>query len=75
MASERIFEARRGAEVENVDLATTRRGIERRLNSETTRYKEYYGIDWLDPRQFDLVIDTEQLSLSEVVDAVIDYLH
>lgn len=74
VAAARIFDAGRGAEIENVDLATTRAGIERRLASEATRYKEYYGIDWLDPVHFDLVVDTDLLTVSEVIDVIIDFL-
>jgi cytidylate kinase len=74
VATERIFGDRRGTEVENIDLASTRTAVQLRLDSETLRYREYYGIDWLDPAHFDLVVDTSGLSVDEVVAVVAAYL-
>jgi cytidylate kinase len=54
-----------------VDLETTRRNIEARTNSEGKRYVEYYGVDYLDPANYDVVIDTSSLDVAEVVDAVV----
>ena len=74
VATERIYGDRRGAETENVDLDATRLAVETRLASETLRYREYYGIDWLDHAHFDLVVDTSALSSAAVVQAVATYL-
>ena len=48
--------------------------IERRAASESKRYDDYYGIDYLDPKNYDLVIDTSSLDVDEVVDAIADFL-
>ena len=74
VAAERIFGDRRRAESENTDLGTTRGAIEHRLASETMRYMDYYGIEWLDPEHFDLVIDTSFLAAGQVVDEIVAYL-
>jgi cytidylate kinase len=74
MAAARIFGDRRGAEKENVDLMATRDAVQSRLDSETTRYKAYYGIDWLAMRHYDLVVDTSSLSVDEVVQRVAEYV-
>ncbi|HEX9643577.1 MAG TPA: nucleoside monophosphate kinase [Acidimicrobiia bacterium] len=71
VAAARIYDDHRGTEAENVDLETTRRNIEARTNSEGKRYVEYYGVDYLDPANYDVVIDTSSLDVAEVVDAVV----
>ena len=62
------------AKTENVDLVATRTAVESRLESETRRYHAYYGIDWLDPDHFDLVVDTSALSIADVIERVSGYL-
>jgi cytidylate kinase len=74
VAAARIFGDRRGSEAENVDLIATRAAVQSRLDSETLRYREYYNLDWLDLRHFDLVVDTSSLSIAEVVAEVSAYL-
>ncbi|HJQ77015.1 MAG TPA: nucleoside monophosphate kinase [Acidimicrobiia bacterium] len=71
VAAARIYEAGRGTERENVDLETTRRAVEERSGSETERYMEYYGLDYTDPGQYDLVIDTSDLTIDEVIDLIL----
>lgn len=72
VAARRIYEAKRGTEQENVNLAATRHAMEERTASERERYLEYYGIDYSDHAHYDLVIDTSQLSVAEVVDRIVD---
>lgn len=74
VAAVRIFGDHRGSETENVDLVATMRNIERRAASESKRYDDYYGIDYLDPSNYDLVIDTSALDVDEVVEAIADFL-
>lgn len=71
VAAARIFGDRRGEESENVDLLATKAAIESRLRSETRRYASYYGIDWLDRRNYDVIVDTSPLPVSEVVDLLV----
>lgn len=42
-----------------------------RLDSENKRYKEYYGIDYTDKNNFDLVLVTDKNSLDEVVEIIL----
>lgn len=71
VAAERIFGAQRGAEHENVTLEETTRAIEARTISEQTRYMDYYGLDYADHSQYDLVVDTSEKTIDEVVDVVL----
>ena len=72
-AARRVFEAGRGAERENVDLRATQLAIEARTESERMRYLEYYGLDYADHDHYDFVQDTSNLSIDEVVDAIVDH--
>jgi cytidylate kinase len=70
VAAARIYGAGRATENENVDSAATRRAIEARIASERQRYRDYYGVDYLDSAQFDLVVDTSERTIEEVVDEI-----
>lgn len=72
VAARRIYDARRGSERENVDLETTQEAIESRTRSEKNRYVEYYDLDYTDPDHYDLVIDTSNLSIDEVVQRIVE---
>ncbi len=74
VAAVRIFGDHRGSEMENIDLAATMRNIERRAASESKRYDDYYDIDYLDPANYDLVVDTSTLDVDEVVDTIAGFL-
>ncbi len=74
VAAQRIFEARRGSEHENVDLDTTRRAIESRTESERSRYLAYYDLDYTDHDNYDLVVDTSDLSIDDVVEGIVSHV-
>ncbi|MGH8946785.1 MAG: cytidylate kinase family protein, partial [Acidimicrobiia bacterium] len=72
VAARRVFEAARRAEHENVDLETTKRAIESRTVSEQERYLEYYGLDYTDHEHYDLVVDTSELTIDQVVEWIVE---
>ena len=71
VAAARIFGDARTSESENVDLERTRRNTEHRAESETKRYALYYGVNYLDPSNYDLVIDTSNRTVEQVVDLIV----
>jgi predicted cytidylate kinase len=73
-AAKRIYEARRGSEHENITLADTLAAIESRTDSERRRYLTYYGLDYTDPDQFDLVIDTSDKTIDQVVEEILGHV-
>jgi len=73
-AARRIYEARRGSEHENITLADTLTAIESRTDSERRRYLTYYGLDYTDPDQFDLVIDTSDKTIDRVVEEILGHV-
>lgn len=75
VAARRVYGAGRGSERENVDLETTQRAIETRTASERDRYLGYYGVDYFDHGHYDLVIDTSDLSIEEVVDRILEHVN
>jgi len=70
-AARRVYGAGRGAELENVDLVATEEAIRRRTVSESDRYLHYYGVDYLDPSHYDLLVDTTRLGIEQVVDLIV----
>lgn len=71
VAAQRIYGAGRAAEQENTDLEETRRAIESRIESEASRYHDYYGVDYADHAHYDLVVDTSEKSVEEVVEVIV----
>ncbi|HUG32295.1 MAG TPA: nucleoside monophosphate kinase [Acidimicrobiia bacterium] len=74
VAARRIYDAQRGAEHENISLEETQSAIERRTDSETKRYRDYYGLDYADHSHYDLVVDTSEKTIGEVVQAIVGYV-
>jgi len=74
VAARRIYSEVRETESENVDLDTTVRNIERRAGSESTRFRLYYGVDYLDPGNYDLVVDTSDCTVDAVVETIQEFL-
>jgi len=74
VAARRIFGDDRASERENVDLDATVRATMERAASESLRYEEYYGIDYLDPANYDVVVDTSNLTPAAVVTSLIEAL-
>ena len=45
-----------------------------RLNSEKKRYKKYYGIDYLDEKNYDYILDTTKLDINSSIKKSLEYL-
>ena len=73
-AARRVFGAGRGAERENVSIDATLQAIEERTESERIRYLEYYGLDYTDHSQYDLVVDTSDLTVEQVVGEIVQFV-
>jgi cytidylate kinase len=67
--AERILNAQRKDE-KHASLKETMANIEKRETSEKKRYKEYYDVDYSDPKLYTSIIDTKPLGLLEVVDRI-----
>jgi CMP/dCMP kinase len=72
-AAQRIFghlqrEGRISEDASSVE--EVRKSIDRRFDSEQKRYRALYGVDFTDPLNFDLVVDTKQNGLETVTGMV-----
>lgn len=74
VAAQRIYDARRGSEHENISLDQTRAAIDSRTESERKRYLSYYDLDYTDHSHYDLVVDTSDKSIDEVVDTILEHV-
>lgn len=48
--------------------------IVKRQQSEIKRFKEYYGVDFLDSKNYDFVLDTTNLTQEESIKKVLDFI-
>ena len=71
--AERIFHASRLVE-ENTTLKKTIANIKKRQILERNRYKEKYGIDYLDFSKYDLVLDTTNMTPQQVAEKIITFV-
>ena len=55
-------------------IKETEQHIKNRIKSDNYRYKKYYNIDYKDKTQYDLIIDTSEMTVEEVTNAIVKYL-
>ena len=72
-AAERIYKAKREEESFK-DIKDAEKHIKRRIKSEKRRYKNYYNIDCYDKSNYDILLDTTNMSIEEVVDTLLKKL-
>jgi len=68
-----ILSNRRGTEKET-SQKEVEKGIASRMKSEVKRYKKYYGVDYLDESNYDLVLDTTSIPPAEAVQKVLEFI-
>lgn len=75
-SSRRIYYDHRSDEKENTSLSRTKENIVLRKKHENERYFKHYGIKkYDDPKHFDLIIDTTNISAEEVAEKIIEKLN
>lgn len=72
-AAKRIFADKRDVETFPTVEMTEAKILERK-QSENRRYKEKYGVDFYDMRNYDLVVDTTFISAERAVDVILENL-
>lgn len=73
-AARRIFAERRTDEKYNLTLKTTLEKIKQRRESETKRYQQYYGINYFNLKNYDLIIDTTKLTADKVAEKMVKFV-
>lgn len=71
-AAERIFKDQRPDEERKGNVEEIMESIKKRMENDKARYKKYYGIDnFMDDSHYDIVIDTTNLTIEEVVEKIL----
>lgn len=77
-AAGRIFEAsKKGLRPDEKPYASTdevKEAITHRLASDQKRYKQYYEVDYLDRKNYDLIIDTSDKTPEKIVETILGHL-
>ncbi|MBI2656532.1 AAA family ATPase [Candidatus Woesearchaeota archaeon] len=71
--AERILKDRRQQE-KSKSLKETAANIKKREESEKKRYKKYYGVNYLDKKLYNYVIDTTKLNPNQVVEKIVKFV-
>jgi cytidylate kinase len=69
--AKRIFNANRGGVEQYASFDDAVEGIQRREMSEIKRYKKLYMVDYTDPSNFDIVIDTTKIPPDKVAERIV----
>jgi len=72
--AKRIFKAKRKDEKENISIEKTKENIRKRINSEKRQYKKAYSVELYDPKNFDVIIDTKDLTPERTSNKIIQFL-
>ena len=71
VAAERIFKNQRLDEKRQNSLLDMKRLLKERLIKTDEQFKKYYQINFLDKKNFDVIIDTTDLTVRETTDKVL----
>ena len=72
--AERILRDKRQQE-KSASLKETIESIRKREASEKKRYQKYYGVDYIDRKLYNLIIDTTKLNPNEVVGKIVGFVN
>ncbi len=72
--AERVFSDQRPDEPTKETVEEVQEMLRKRLENTDSRYKKYYKVDFLDRKNYDLVIDTTNITAEQVADKVLEFL-
>jgi cytidylate kinase len=73
-AAKRIFSAPREERMDETPLASpaeVKTSIAKRMASDQMRYQKYYNVDFLNRRNYDVVIDTTKMKPEDIVEEIL----
>lgn len=70
---QRIFQDKRPGESAKTEKQMEKEVLQRQ-ESESKRYQEYYNVDHFDKTNYDLLIDTTDLTPEEIVDKILEFM-
>lgn len=73
-AAKRVYHGfgNRPDEKKPASLAQAEKSLAERLISDKKRYRKYYGMDYTDHKNFDLVVDTTSIGKKQVLQLILD---
>ena len=71
IAAKRIVNDKRPEESKSCTKKQAIKKIKERVSSENKRYKRYYNVVIHDPRNYDIIIDTTNMTPEEIADSII----
>ena len=71
--AQRILRDKRKQE-ESRNLKEVLNNVKKREESEKKRYKKYYGVDYLDKKLYNFIMDTTKLTPEEVVEKIMKFV-
>lgn len=73
VGAERIFRNQRQDEEKKGNVKGIHEMIRKRVKESNERYGKHYGIDFLDGKNYDHIIDTTHLHIEQVVNKIIEF--
>ena len=75
VAASRIFEVKKSEEIRYESYEHARKEIEERVKNEVNRYNSLYGVNYLDKNNYNIIIDTTDLTPEQIVAKIINFLN
>ncbi len=72
--TERIFKNQRPDEKKQDSVEKLEKMLEERMKSDSARYIKYYGVDYQDKKNYDLIVDSSELKPKQVAKKILDYV-
>ena len=72
VAAERVMKNQRGAEERYESVEDACAGLIKRGNVERERFMQIYGVDYFDPNNFNLIVDTTSRTPEEIVNIIVE---
>lgn len=69
-----VISNRRSVESDIKTQKDAEKAIAGRMKSEVKRYKKYYGVDYMAENNYDLVLDTSNISIKSAVGRVLEFI-
>lgn len=74
IGAKRIFAIKREDEEQEDSVEKLKDRLSKRVESDHKRYQKYYGIDFESKGNFDIIIDTTNISPEKIVDKVLSFI-
>ena len=74
VGAQRIFLTKREDEKTEDDIEELKKRLAKRVESDHKRYQKYYGVDFEAKENFDIIIDTTNISPEETTEKIIKFI-